>query len=91
MVVSSLLLLGDVERMVIEVLGLRRRGELLLLIGGENDLGLDDLFRWERRLRGLRWTETGRLSSFLVLERRLWERERGLAEEDGIGGWRCGG
>ena len=39
------LLLGDVDRMVIEVPGLRRREELLLLGGGEREGGLDDLFR----------------------------------------------
>ena len=55
--------------MVIEVPGLRRREELLLLGGGEREGGLDDLFRWDRRLRGLRCTETGRLSSFLDEER----------------------
>ena len=65
------LLLGDVERMVIEVPGLRRREELLLLGGGEREGGLDDLFRWDRRFRGLRCTETGRLSSFLDEERRF--------------------
>lgn len=40
--------------MVIEVPGLRRRDELLLRGGGEYDRGLEDLFRWDRRLRGLR-------------------------------------
>ena len=38
-------LLGDVDLMVIEVPGLRRREELLLLGDGERDGGLDDLFR----------------------------------------------
>ena len=76
-----------------EVPGLRRREELLLLGGGEREGGRDDLSRWDRRWRGLRWTEIGRLSSFLDVERGLWDLERRLADEDGNcggNGWPCG-
>ena len=43
------LLLGDVDRIVTEVPGLRRREELLLLGGGDREGGRDDLSRCDRR------------------------------------------